>query len=83
MREWGGGSKSRTINISPRTIDRFVQHFAYAPYMTYMKMSHYVKLIVAQKRRGSKRGERGQEYDKVMWMATSAYFEFIFGRCPI
>ena len=49
----------------------------------HMKMSRYVKLIVAQKRRGSKIGERGQEYDKVMWMATSADFEFIFGRCRI
>ena len=48
-----------------------------------MKMSHYVKLIVAQKRRSSKIGERGQEYGKVMCLATSAYFELIFGRCPI
>ena len=48
-----------------------------------MKMSHYVKLIVAQKRRGLKIGERGQVYCKVMWMATSAYFELIFGRCTI
>ena len=46
-------------------------------------MSHYVKLIVAYKRRSSKIGEGGQEYGKVMWMATSAYFEFIFGLCLI
>ena len=77
----GGCSNSRTINISLRTMDRFVQQFAYAAYITnYMKMSLYVKLIVAQKRRGSKIEERGQEYGKVMWMATSAYFDFTFGR---
>ena len=70
-----GGSKSTTINISPRTFDQFVQNFAYArvgALYDYMKMSHYVKLIVAQKRRCSKIGERGQVYGKVIWMATSA-----------
>ena len=65
----GRGSKSTTINISPRTFDQFVQN--YAIYITnYIKMSHYVKLIVAQKRRGSKIGETGQVYGKDMWMAT-------------
>ena len=43
-------------------------------------MSHYVKLIAARKRMGSKIAERGQVYEKVMWMATSAYFELIFAQ---
>ena len=30
-----------------------------------------------------RQGVQTQEYGKVMWMATSAYFEFIFGRYPI
>ena len=47
-------------------------------------MSHYVKsVLVAQKRNGSKIGESGQVYGEVMWMATSACWEFIFGRSPI
>ena len=29
-----GDSKYRTINITTRPFDRFVQNFAYAPYMT-------------------------------------------------
>ena len=29
-----GSSKNRTLNITQRLFDRFVQHFAYAPYMT-------------------------------------------------
>ena len=48
-----------------------------------MKMSHYVKLIVTQKGGGFKFSREGQMYGKGMWMATSAYFQFIFGRCPI
>ena len=80
---WRGCSKSKTINVlSPRPFDQFVRNFAYAPYEL-MKMSHYVKLIVPQKRRGSKIGEWSQVYGKVMWMATSAYFKLIFGHCPI
>ena len=78
-----GCSRSKTINIlSPTPVDQFVRNFAYTPYKL-MKMSHYVKLIVAQKRKGSKIGERAQVHGKVLWMATSAYFKLIFGRCPI
>ena len=47
-------SKSKINNIlRPRPFDQFERNFAYAPYEL-MKMSHCVKLIVAQKRRGSK-----------------------------
>ena len=44
----------------------------------YDLMSYYVKLIVAQKRRGSKIREK-----VLRCMATSAYFEFIFYPCLI
>ena len=78
-----GGSKSRTINISPRIFDRFVQNFAYIPYMALRIYLIMCKLKLAQKRRGSKIRDRGHVYGKVMWMATPTYFEFIFGHCPI
>ena len=45
----GGVQINKTINISYRPFNWSVGNFAHAPYM---KMTHYVKLIVTKKKKG-------------------------------